>query len=177
MTPFAMPTAPTAPTASPRSPLAGSREALNTSEQIAVDRAAAAVASYLHRLGFLPGSAIVEDASIEVATDAARSLPKLKRSDASLVVAAAMRQTIRNLDHWLRLLAEQTSVRSLPGRVAASLETGQRTVAPSTHSQPMAAQRFRNRPAIWCRYAVRRVATAVARCRPVMAARTAWLGR
>ena len=124
------------------------------------DRAATAVAQYLARLGFAVQDDAVQLVSAEVARAAADSLPKLRRSDTSIVRSAAIRQTIRDLDHWLRVLDEQSDACANTTRrgvnvaacVAASIETGRRRVVPSERPQAMAPQRFRNRPAIMCRH-------------------------
>ena len=148
-------------------------------EQVARDRAASAVAAYLHRLGFPADSQAAEQAAIDVAMQAADSLPKLRRSDASIVRATAIRLAIRDLDHWLRLLGEepkQSAIKNMPARAASAIETSRRRVVPIERVQAMAPQRFRNRPAILARWAYRSVCDCASRTRLALSAYKASAG-
>ena len=139
-----------------------------TGEEVACDRAAAAVADYLRRLGFAESSDAVQLAAREVAREAAASLPKLRRSDASIVRSTAIRQTVRDIDHWLRVLARETDGRTRPASnilaaAAARIETESRRPVPVCEPTGMAGQRFRNRPAIVARWVGRSLARLVRR--------------
>ena len=144
-------------------------------EQIARDRAASAVVTYLHRLGFPVDSETAEEAAIEVALQAAESLPKLRRSDASIVRTTAIRLAIRDLDHWLRLLSDESDhavITNMPALAASTVETSRRRVVPIESHRTMAPQRFRNRPAILARWAYRSACDCASRVRLAVAGRT-----
>ena len=144
-------------------------------EEVACDRAADAVGDYFVRLGFAESSETVQLASVEIAQQASASLPKLRRSDASIVRATAIRLVVRDLDHWLRVLAADDSAcdglrsrspRNVPACTAAMLETQRRRVVPEGRPARMQPQRFRSSSTLKLRAWVRRACGVVARFVP-----------